>query len=714
MEPFGRYHLAESLGVADAAEVFLAYSVAGTIVRPVRLKREVLHPPPRAVEEEAALLARLSHPNVEAFVDAGEQSGYTFLTMAWVPGRPLSALIEAARARGLAFDLHAALYVMIQALQGLAHAHEQSDGRGGLLGIVHRDVGPHAIHVGYSGQVLVGGFGYAQYRGRLTSAPIPGHHEPRFGYASPEQASGDTIDHRADIYSAGLLLYELLAGRPAYEARSVPEARTRAQRGGVPSLGSVAPHLPADVVQVVERALMLDRNMRHPSAQVFRDELQRLLYTREPTYGPHRLASLTALLLGEEAAEDQRRDQEARARLSGVRPQPSLPPMPAPPTLTPALGAPAPAAPTPAFGAPVPSSSPVLPAFGVQDPALAPTFVRASAPAPLMQDPRPTPMGRSDSDRKAHYDAFSSEHELPAPQIPESLTFLPQTGELDGLVVGASGSGPPAPAAAPTMGSSSVAAAIALAAAESAPAPIPTHSAPMSAQPIASAMPPPAFEEKSSPVGKIVAAVLGLALIGGVAFTFSSEGNTRMVTRKLRAAVVGRKPGGALTIESIPKGATVTVDDENTGRKTPVTIDNFESEVIHTLALDLPGEPTETSTVTILAGQKKTVTILFKNAVVDFSVKTDPPGADLYLDGRSVALTPTSLSLLTGKEVAVKITKLGYLPVEQKLVPEPNKAIKLDLVLEKSEEMKAAEAAEAAAIKAAEDEAAGKTKKKKH
>lgn len=173
MEPFGRYHLAESLGVADAAEVYRAYSVAGSIVRPVRLKREVLHPPPRAVEEEATLISRLAHPNVESFVDAGEQSGYTFLALAWVPGRPLSALIEAARARNLSFDLHAALYVMIQTLQGLAHAHEQSDGKGGLLGIVHRDLGPHAIQIGYAGQVMVGSFGYAQYRGRTTPTPAP-------------------------------------------------------------------------------------------------------------------------------------------------------------------------------------------------------------------------------------------------------------------------------------------------------------------------------------------------------------------------------------------------------------------------------------------------------------------------------------------------------------------------------------------------------------
>ncbi|MBK6687231.1 MAG: serine/threonine protein kinase [Deltaproteobacteria bacterium] len=704
MEPFGRYHLAESLGVADAAEVYRAYSVAGSIVRPVRLKREVLHPPPRAVEEEASLVSRLAHPNVESFVDAGEQSGYTFLALAWVPGRPLSALIEAARARNLSFDLHAALYVMIQALQGLAHAHEQSDGRGGLLGIVHRDLGPHAIQIGYAGQVMVGSFGYAQYRGRTTPTPAPGHSEPRYHYASPELASGDSIDHRSDIYSAGLLLYELLAGRPAYEFRSTLEARARAQKGGAPALQNLAPHLPSDVVQVVERAMVLDRNMRHPSAQVFRDELQRLLYTREPTYGPHRLASLTALLLGEEAAEDQRRDHEARALLAAAKPLPNLPSLPNT-SRTPAFGAPAPAAATPAFGAPVPASSPQLPGYPVQDPALAPTYIRAAATPPPTLDPRPTPLERSDSDRKAHYDAFSSEHELPAPEIPDSMPFHPQTGELDGLVVGGSG-GAPTPGPGPSFAASAVAVA-------DDPRPAAPAYVPSSLEPSGPPVSGPAFEEKKSPVGKIVAAVVALAVIGVLAFTFSSERNTRLVSRKLKAAVMGRKAGGALTVESIPPGASLFVDDEDTGRKTPVTIDNLESEVVHHLALELPGEPTETSTVSILAGQKKTVNVLFRNAVVDLSVKTDPPGADFYLDGRSIALTPTSLSLRTGKEVTIKITKLGYLPVEQKVVPEPQKPVKLDLVLEKSEEMKAAEAAEAEAIKAAEEEASGKGKKKK-
>ena len=212
---------------------------------------------------------------------------------------------------------------------------------------------------------------------------------------------------------------------------------------------------------------------------------------------------------------------------------------------------------------------------------------------------------------------------------------------------------------------------------------------------------------------KAIVGIVVVALVAGGIFTFSSERNTRLVTRKLREAFLGRNPGGALTIESIPPGALVTLDDEETGRKTPLTIENLESERIHTIELDVPGEKTETTTVTINAGQKKSITMVFEGLMVNFDVKSVPEGAEVWVDGTNRAFSPTSMSIPAGKEIALKLKKLGYVDFEQSYTPKRGEPIKVDVTLEKTPELIEQEAQEAAALKALEREKSPKKKRRR-
>lgn len=194
------------------------------------------------------------------------------------------------------------------------------------------------------------------------------------------------------------------------------------------------------------------------------------------------------------------------------------------------------------------------------------------------------------------------------------------------------------------------------------------------------------------PLGKIALGLVLVAVVAIAGFALSSPANQRLVERKLRTAFIGRQPGGTLVVESLPPGASVIVDDEPTGRKTPVTIENFESGVVHDLRLELEGEPSVTSTVSIRPGAKQTVTLVFPDAMVNLSVRTDPPNAELFIDGRSVSLTPASMMVRVGRELHVRVVREGYVEYVEVITPEKKSSINLDVRLEKTEALLEAEA----------------------
>ena len=137
-------------------------------------------------------------------------------------------------------DPHAALFICVQLLDALRYAHERTDLGGALLGIVHRDLRPSNITIGYGGEIRLGGFGFAKISGR-NALPKPGLDRPRYSYVSPEQALDSDTDHRADLFCVGLLAYELLSGQPAYRFEDDLAARAGAQRGTITPLEEVAP-----------------------------------------------------------------------------------------------------------------------------------------------------------------------------------------------------------------------------------------------------------------------------------------------------------------------------------------------------------------------------------------------------------------------------------------------------------------------------------------
>jgi hypothetical protein len=226
--------------------------------------------------EEARISARLSHPNVVQVYEATLQGGAPTIVMEYLEGQPLPALTEGAVP--LPLQLH--LAALTQALRGLDAAHELVDYDGKPLNLVHRDVSPHNVFVGYDGVVKVLDFGIAKVVGSDACATKTGVLKGKLRYMSPEQVRGDELDRRSDVFSVGVMLWEAICGRRMWGTAGDGQVLQGLLGGQLPALsgGTIDPRL----VRVCERALALDPAHRYPTALAFRRDLQELLASTMP------------------------------------------------------------------------------------------------------------------------------------------------------------------------------------------------------------------------------------------------------------------------------------------------------------------------------------------------------------------------------------------------------------------------------------------------
>ena len=223
--------------------------------------------------DEARLASRIIHANVVQVLDLAEQDGVLFLAMEWVEGDSLRALA------GLIDEQHAsiawpiAVRIVLEVAKGLHAAHELRDDQGAPLQVVHRDVSPQNIMVALDGSVHISDFGIAKARDRLSPETAEGHVKGKLRYMAPEQAMGKPVDRRADIWSLGAILYELLSGRPVHDAPN-DAALLYAVVSTPPTLLFEQPIHPR-LLALLRRALSRSPEGRHPSTEAFANELRR-------------------------------------------------------------------------------------------------------------------------------------------------------------------------------------------------------------------------------------------------------------------------------------------------------------------------------------------------------------------------------------------------------------------------------------------------------
>lgn len=272
----GRYDLIGRLATGGMAEIFLAReSGPQTVERHVVVKRVLPHvaEDTRLVDmfvHEARLCMNLSHPNICPIYEFGDANGSFFLAMEWVRGISLRDLID--RVSG-PLPIPFLVRVFADIAGALHHAHTRTDGAGKPLSIVHRDVTPENIMIGFDGVPKLLDFGVAKAATQKHKTEA-GNLKGKFAYISPEQYQGMPLDGRSDVFSLGVSLYEALTGKNLYDRASEYETVAAIVLDpDVPSVRDSRADVPEELDAIVRRAMAKERDERTPSA----DELQEAL-----------------------------------------------------------------------------------------------------------------------------------------------------------------------------------------------------------------------------------------------------------------------------------------------------------------------------------------------------------------------------------------------------------------------------------------------------
>jgi eukaryotic-like serine/threonine-protein kinase len=263
----GRYELVARLATGGMGEVFVARLTGpGAFEKRVALKLLLPHlcDDPRFVQmfrDEARMAARMEHPNIVQIFDQGEAHGRYFLTMTLVRGASLSELLKASQQRGEKIPLPVVGAIAVGLCDALAHAHGLRTATGAPDPIIHRDVSPSNVLVSSAGAVLLTDFGVAKARDNL-------HHTAtaqrigKYPYMSPEQVAGTPVDARADLFSAGITLFEALTGLSPFAREGDVATMEAVRTAEIPDLRTLRPDVPPDIAEAISTALTRDREQR--------------------------------------------------------------------------------------------------------------------------------------------------------------------------------------------------------------------------------------------------------------------------------------------------------------------------------------------------------------------------------------------------------------------------------------------------------------------
>ena len=279
---FGRFALLGRIAFGGMAEIFLARdeNPRTRAMRHIVIKRVLPHVADdqnfvQMFLDEARLAIRLQHPNICHIYEFGETDGSYFIAMEWVNGVPLGKLLRKARDNGgMPFSI--AARVIAQIGEALHYAHRARDDQGNPLGIVHRDVSLQNIMVSYEGTVKLLDFGVAKASSHSTKTSA-GVVKGKLSYMAPEQARGEEVDLRADVFALGICLYEALTCRALYHRTTEYETLRAIIDGPVPSSRVIDPSIPVALDEIVQKALQKNRNDRFADAGEMQNALERYL-----------------------------------------------------------------------------------------------------------------------------------------------------------------------------------------------------------------------------------------------------------------------------------------------------------------------------------------------------------------------------------------------------------------------------------------------------
>lgn len=312
---FGKYCLLERISVGGMAEVFRAKPFnTPTTDRFLALKRILPHLAEddefiKMFVDEAKLCVHLRHPNIVHIYELGRFQSSSYILMEYISGRDLLALQKRLRERRLIMSVAQACYVAMELAKGLDYAHRASDEYGRPLNIIHRDVSPQNVLISYTGAVKLIDFGVAKAAVQSTKTQV-GVLKGKFGYMSPEQIRGESIDQRSDIFAVGTVLWELLTNRRLFTGDNEYEIFQKVRDADVELPSAKNPQVPPEVDRIVMKALSSDPNRRYTWAADLARELGTFLTSIQPCYTRQHLSDWMGRFFTDELAEERAKAEE--------------------------------------------------------------------------------------------------------------------------------------------------------------------------------------------------------------------------------------------------------------------------------------------------------------------------------------------------------------------------------------------------------------------
>ncbi len=279
---FGRYVLVDKIAVGGMAEVFKAKSFSeGGFEKLLVIKRILQHLSENEdfVEmfiDEAKITVELQHPNIVQIFDFGKTGANWYIAMELVEGKDAKGILRRLARKRTLLPPKFALFIANQTCKGLHYAHKKTDLRGAPLDIIHRDISPSNIIVGYNGQVKVADFGIAKAQ-KSTYTTKDGVLKGKFEYMSPEQARGETVTPQSDVFACGIILHEMLTGRRLFKSNSDVKTLETIKKGDYPRPSDINPRISPSIDALVMKALAVDPAERFSSALAMRQALAKAL-----------------------------------------------------------------------------------------------------------------------------------------------------------------------------------------------------------------------------------------------------------------------------------------------------------------------------------------------------------------------------------------------------------------------------------------------------
>ncbi len=274
-----QFEILDRVDVGGMAEIFRARNLeTGEIVAIKRILPMLASQSDfvKMFVDEAAVCMSLHHPNIVRVDQIGLMNDALFLSMEYVDGTNLREVLNFASQYSFQIPIPEVVRIAIHVLDGLAYAHTACNSDGEPLRLIHRDVSPPNILIGYNGDVKLTDFGLVKSKMQMTRT-VPGLIKGKFSYLSPEAAYGESIDLRSDLYAVGIILWEMLTCRPLFNDPVEMKILDLVRKSIIPPISSINPSVPPELESIVLKGLARNRTDRYQTAGEFAADLRGFL-----------------------------------------------------------------------------------------------------------------------------------------------------------------------------------------------------------------------------------------------------------------------------------------------------------------------------------------------------------------------------------------------------------------------------------------------------